>query len=349
MTILTVPPDVDLEYWSDEEPGILRRGRKRFRYEDQKTGELVRDSESLARIRALAIPPAWTDVWIAPHPKAHIQATGRDAKGRKQYRYHPDWSAHRSSVKFDQLRSFGHALGPLRSQIDQDLSRRDLSHDRVVALVIALLDLTAVRIGSEAYASENGTFGLTTLRNRHAEITSGSLRLKFKTKHGKVAEVACSDRRIARVAQRCQELPGQLLFQYLTDDGEVRPVRSAEVNAYLREYTGLEVTAKTFRTWDGSVRAAELLAATEVPSSDRARRSVLVQAIEEVACGLGNTPAVCRGSYIHPRIIERWETDQLADAWRSGPARAKGGVAAPERRLLHLLELDLRRPDRRAA
>lgn len=349
MTILTVPDHVDLEYWTDDEPGIRRRGQKRFRYIDEVTGETVRDPEVLARIRSLAVPPAWTDVWIAPDPKAHIQATGRDAKGRKQYRYHAEWSNHRARVKFDQLRGFGHALGPLRGQVDQDLSRRDLSHDRVLALIVALLDLTAVRIGSEAYANENGTFGLTTLRDRHAEITSGSLRLRFKTKHGKVAEVACNDRRIARVAKRCQELPGQQLFQYETDEGEVRPVRSAEVNAYLREATGLDVTAKTFRTWDGSVRAAELLAGIDVPGSERARRGVLAAAIEEVACGLGNTPAVCRGSYIHPRVIERWERDELADAWRSGPARAKQGVASSERRLLHVLELDYKRRGRHAA
>lgn len=288
MTILSVPDHVDLEYWTDDEPGIRRRGQKRFRYIDEVTGETVRDPEVLARIRSLAVPPAWTDVWIAPDPKAHIQATGRDAKGRKQYRYHAEWSNHRARVKFDQLRGFGHALGPLRGQVDQDLSRRDLSHDRVLALIVALLDLTAVRIGSEAYANENGTFGLTTLRDRHAEITSGSLRLRFKTKHGKVAEVACNDRRIARVAKRCQELPGQQLFQYETDEGEV-------------------------------------------------------------ACGLGNTPAVCRGSYIHPRVIERWERDELADAWRSGPARAKQGVASSERRLLHVLELDYKRRGRHAA
>jgi DNA topoisomerase I len=349
VTILTVPAHVDLEYCTDDEPGIRRRGRTRFRYDDEATGEPVRDPEVLARIKALAIPPAWTDVWIATDPRAHIQATGRDARGRKQYRYHADWHAHRNTVKFDQLRDFGHALGPLRSQVDEDLSRRDLSHERVVALVIALLDLTAVRIGSEAYASENGTFGLTTLRNRHAEITSGSLRLRFKAKHGKVAEVACTDRRIARVAKQCQELPGQLLFQYLDDDGQVRPVRSAEVNAYLREVTGIDVTAKTFRTWEGSVRAAELLAGIEVPDSDRLRRRVLTEAVNEVADGLGNTAAVCRGSYIHPRVIERWEHDELADAWSSGPSRAKGGVAASERRMLHLLELDVRRRDRRAA
>lgn len=349
VAITDLAPSLNLEYCTDAEPGILRRGRKRFRYEDEATGDPVRDSKVLDRIRSLAVPPAWTDVWVAADDRGHLQATGRDAKGRKQYRYHPDWQEHRNSVKFDQLRDFGHVLGQLRAQVDEDLSGRALSHDRIVALMVAILDLTAVRIGSEAYASENGTFGLTTLRDRHADITSGSLKLRFKTKHGKVAEVSCADRRIARVAKRCQDLPGQQLFQYVDDDGEIRPVRSADVNDYLREITGIDATAKTFRTWEGSVRAAELLAAVEVPSTDRARRQALAEVIEEVADCLGNTPAVCRGSYVHPRIIERWESDELADAWGAGPSRAKEGVASSERRFLHVLELDLPKRARRAA
>jgi DNA topoisomerase I len=341
--------DLALEYISDAEPGIRRRGRKRFRYEDELTGGPVTDPELLARIRSLAIPPAWTDVWISPDPKGHIQATGRDAKGRKQYRYHPDWHAHRNSVKYEQLLDFGHALGDLRARVDEDLSRRDLSNERVVALVIALLDLTAVRIGSEEYARDNKTFGLTTLRARHAQITSGSLNLRFKAKHGKITTVSCANGRIARVAKRCQDLPGQLLFQYVDDDGEVRPVRSADVNDYLREVTGIEATAKTFRTWEGSVKAGELLAATEVPSSQRGRQRALNDAIGEVAGCLGNTVAVCRSSYVHPRVVERWEHDELAELWAAGPSRAKGGVEAAERKLLHLLEADRPARQRRPA
>jgi DNA topoisomerase I len=337
-----------LEYISDADPGIRRRGRSRFRYEDEATGDPIRDPETLARISSLAIPPAWTDVWISPDARGHIQATGRDAKGRKQYRYHPGWQAHRNSVKFGQLRDFGHALGPLRARVDDDLSRRDLSQERVVALIVALLDLTAVRIGSEAYARENKTYGLTTLRARHATITSGALHLRFTAKHGKIATVSCANGRIARIARRCQELPGQLLFQYLDDGAEVRPVRSADVNDYLKEATGIDATAKTFRTWEGSVRAGELLAATDVPTSERGRQRVLKEAIGEVAADLHNTVAVCRSAYIHPRIIERWERDELADVWAAGPTRARGGVASSERRLLHLLELDLTSQDRRA-
>jgi DNA topoisomerase-1 len=343
------PPPPSLEYVSDADPGIRRLGRVRFRYEDEATGDPVRDRPTLDRIRSLAVPPAWASVWITPLPNGHIQATGRDAKGRKQYRYHPDWQAHRSTVKFDQLVDFGHALPDLRDRVDEDLSRRDLGLERVVALVVALLDLTAVRIGTETYAKENRTYGLTTLRARHATITSGALHLRFTGKHGKLHTISCADPRLARVAKRCQELPGQQLFQYVGDDDEPRPVRSSDVNDYLRGATGLEATAKTFRTWEGSVQAAQLLAVTEVPSSERARQRVLKDAIGEVAACLNNTVAVCRGSYVHPRIIERWERDELADLWSAGPSRARRGVDATERRLLHVLEADRPRRARRAA
>jgi len=341
------PPS--LEYVTDADPGIRRHGRVRFRYEDEATGDPVRDRPTLDRIRTLAVPPAWTSVWISPVPNGHIQATGRDAKGRKQYRYHAAWQAHRSTAKFDQLLDFGHALSTLRSRVDEDLGRRDLGLERVVALVVALLDLTAVRIGTESYAKENKTFGLTTLRARHATITSGSVHLRFTGKHGKLHTVSCADPRLARVAKRCQELPGQQLFQYLADDDEPRPVRSSDVNDYLREVTGIDATAKTFRTWEGSVQAAELLAATDVPSSERGRQRVLKEAIGEVAACLNNTITVCRTSYVHPRIVERWERDELADLWDAGPSRAKGGVDSTERRLLHVLAADLPRRGRRAA
>ena len=336
-----------LEYVTDEDPGIRRLGRVRFRYLDEATGDPVRDRDTLGRIRSLAVPPAWTNVWITPLPHGHIQATGRDAKGRKQYRYHPDWQSHRNSLKYDQLLDFGHALSHLRAQVDHHHGRRDLAQERVVALVVALLDLTAVRIGTESYAKENKTYGLTTLRARHATITSGGVHLRFAGKHGKLTTVSCADARLARVAKRCQELPGQLLFQYEDDDGEIRPVRSADVNEYLRAATGIDATAKTFRTWEGSVQAAELLATTEVPHAERTRQRVLKEAIGEVAACLNNTVAVCRSSYVHPRIIERWERDELADVWEAGPRRAKAGVDAPERRLLHVLEADRPRRERR--
>lgn len=337
-----------LRYLSDDEPGIRRTGRSRFRYLDP-DGEPVTDPEVLARIRTLAIPPAWTDVWISPHPSGHIQATGRDAKGRKQYRYHPRWSEHRSQVKFDQLRAFGHSLPELRSRIDHDLSERGLGHDRVVALVVSLLDLTGCRVGSEAYAKQNKTYGLTTLRSRHARVTSGAMHLRFTAKHGKPVEISCNDPRLARIAKRVQELPGQTLFQYVDDDGTPRPVRAEDINEYLRDATGLDVTAKTFRTWEGSVQAASRLAEIEPPGSERARQATLKETIGEVAEILGNTVAVARSSYVHPRVIELWEADELARRWASGPRRAKADVSAEERRFLHVLELDLPRRERQAA
>lgn len=342
----TAPAAPRLRYLTDDEPGIRRLGRTRFRYVDA-DGHAVTDPETLARIRALAIPPAWTDVWISPAPNGHIQATGRDAKGRKQYRYHARWSEHRSTTKFDQLRDFGHALPRLRATVDEDLSERGIGQDRVVALVVSLLDITGCRVGSEAYARDNRTYGLTTLRNRHARITSGAMHLRFTGKHGTAFEVSCNDPRLARLAKRCQELPGQMLFQYQDEDGDIRPVRADDINDYLRRATDLDVTAKSFRTWEGSVQAASLLASTEVPGSERARRSTLKEAIEHVASGLGNTVAVCRASYVHPRVVELWEVDELADRWDSGPRRGKAGVSTEERRFLHTIELDLPRRERR--
>ncbi|QGG95024.1 DNA topoisomerase IB [Actinomarinicola tropica] len=344
--MLDTPPR--LRYVTDEEPGLRRTGRTRFRYVDPE-GRRVDDAETIARVTALAIPPAWTDVWISPHPNGHIQATGRDAKGRKQYRYHPRWSEHRAQVKFDQLRDFGHALPTLRARIDEDLSERGLGQDRVVALVVSLLDLTGCRVGSEVYAKQNKTYGITTLRSRHARVTSGAMHMRFTGKHGKVFEISCNDPRLARIAKRCQELPGQTLFQYLDDDGAPRPVRAEDINEYLQQATGLEITAKTFRTWEGSVQAATLLAGIEVPTSERARQSTLKDAIGEVADVLGNTVAVCRSSYVHPRVVELWEADELADRWASGPRRGKADVSTEERRFLHVLELDLPRHERRAA
>ena len=341
------PPS--LRYVTDEQPGILRRGRTRVRYLDEQTGSAITDADLRSRIDALAIPPAWTDVWICPDPRGHIQATGRDAKGRKQYRYHPRWQEHRNTAKFDQLREFGHALAGLRAQVDEDLGDRGLGQDRVVALLVSLLDVTACRVGSEAYARDNKTYGLTTLRDRHVRITSGAVHLRFKGKHDKLFEISCDDPRLARVAKRCQELPGQLLFKYVDDDGEVRPVRADDINDYLRRVTGLDLTAKTFRTWEASVQAGTLLSSTEVPSSERRRQSTLKELIGHVADQLGNTVAVCRSSYVHPRLIELWEADELADRWESGPVRAKAQVAREERRFLHVLELDRPRRDRRAA
>lgn len=327
----------DLVFCSDDEPGIQRLGQKRFRYVDQATGAPVRHRRTLERIRALAVPPAWRQVWICPLPNGHLQATGRDDRERKQYRYHAEFRRRREAEKFADLVPFGEALGPLRAAIEDDLALPGWSQDRVVALTIALLDGTALRIGNEQYARDNGTFGLTTLRNRHAIVDGHGARLKFVGKHDHRYDLAVEDPVLARLVRRCRQLPGQLLLQWIDDDGEPRPIRSNDVNDRLRTITGLDVTAKAFRTWAASVQAARLLADAEPPASERAARSTVLAAVDEVADVLGNTRAVCRASYVHPAIPAAYASGQLADWWRDGPTRAAARLAADERRLLGVL------------
>ena len=257
-----------LVHVSDDEPGIERRGTSTFRYVRQSSRAAVRDERELARIRGLAIPPAWTDVWICADPEGHIQATGRDARGRKQYRYHPAFRRRRERRKFEQLIPFGESLGSLRTAVDGDLRRHDLSRERVVAAVVSLLDCTCVRLGNEAYARTNRSFGLSTLRCKHVDVDGTRLEMRFVSKGGKWAEVSCCDARLARVVRRCQELPGQLLFQY-EQDGTVCPISSTDVNDYIREASEFDATAKTFRTWGATRMAAEMLAAIDAPQSQR--------------------------------------------------------------------------------
>jgi DNA topoisomerase I len=326
-----------LRFVDDAEPGIRRTGTKRFAYRSDTSGRAVRDKAQLERFRTLAIPPAWTDVWICADPDGHLQATGRDARGRKQYRYHPDFRAQQEEMKFDQLVPFGNALGGLRGKIDEDLGLTGLPLERVVAVVLGLLDKTAARVGNEGYAAENSTFGLTTLRDRHATFDCNTLRLRYAGKGGKRHDVRCTDARLARLVRRCQELPGQLLFQYLDDDDTPRAVGSQAVNDYLREATGLDVTAKTFRTWGGTVLAATGLAALPPPETAKERTEGLRIVLEEVSDHLGNTLPVCRASYVHPRVIETFEDGSLPRRWSAGPKRAAGGLTADERRLLRLL------------
>jgi DNA topoisomerase-1 len=325
-----------LVFGYDDVPGIRRRGQRRVRYEDEATGKVVTDPETLERIKHLAVPPAWTDVWISADANAHLQATGRDAKGRKQYRYHVEFRAERETTKFGQLIGFGHALGAIRARVDDDLARTGLPRERVVALVVRLLEETYIRVGNEEYAKTNDSYGLTTLRDHHADIDGGRLHLEFRAKSGKMRALTLADRRMARLVKRCQDLPGQVLFQYVEDD-EVRAVHSSDVNEYLREATGLDVTAKTFRTWGGTVLAAGTLALAEEQGLEP-RKAVLKETIVQVSQRLGNTPAVCRRSYIHPRVMEAYEAGELLPAWRSGPARPGYGLAVEERRLLAVLE-----------
>jgi DNA topoisomerase-1 len=331
---------------SSDEPGIRRHGRQRFSYVREHDGSPVRDRRTLARIEALVIPPAWTDVWICGDAAGHIQATGRDARGRKQYRYHERYRAQREQAKFADLVPFGEALPDLRRAVEVDLRARGLPRERVLALVIALLDRSALRIGNHDYARANGTFGLTTLRSRHATVDGSAVRFRFVGKGGKVQESEVVDRRLAGLVRRCQALPGQLLFRWQCEDEELHPVHSHDVNDRLRELTGLDVTAKTFRTWWASVDAARLLAERDLaedrngstrPPSKAVRNRAVVAAVDEVAERLGNTRSVARASYVHPRVIEAFEDGRLGDWWDAGPSRSTKWLDAEERKLLHVL------------
>ncbi len=323
---------------SDAQPGIRRqRARSGFIY-TKPDGRVIHESRELQRIRSLAIPPAWRDVWICPSPRGYLQATGRDARGRKQYRYHPDWRAARDEHKFSRMADFGAALPALREHIDSDLRSGALSRRRVLAAVVRLLDRTMIRVGNEEYARENHSYGLTTLRNEHVEVSSGVLRFKFHAKSGKECSLTLSDRRTARVVRRCQELPGRLLFEYVDEDGRSRSVESGDVNAYLHEVMGAMFTAKDFRTWGGTVVALErLLELGPAPNAARSRRNV-VDAVKRAAEYLSNTPAVCRSSYIHPAVIEAYDAGRLSALSVRRPGEpTPAGMSDAEGRLLRLL------------
>ena len=326
-----------LVHVSDDEPGIERHGRARFNYVRQTNRKPVRSGRDLERIKALAIPPAWTDVWICADPNGHIQATGRDARGRKQYRYHEAYRRRRERRKFDQLVPFGESLPELRAAVDRDLRRGQLGRERVLAAVVSLLELTYVRVGNEAYARDNHSYGLTTLKCSHVDVEGSQLNMHFRGKGGKWIDVSCCDARLARVVRRCQELPGQQLFQYEDDERAVAHITSTDVNDYLREIIGLDATAKTFRTWGATLMAAEHLAALDPPESEREATRAANEVLRDVAATLGNTLAVCRASYVHPVVLESFERGALHDAWHKGPARARNRVTASERRLLRVL------------
>jgi DNA topoisomerase I len=300
-----------LVYVSDEEPGIRRRRAGRgFSYLGP-DGRVLRDRHELERIHRLAIPPAWTEVWICAEARGHIQATGRDAKGRKQYRYHARWEAVRDTHKYERILEFGRVLPELRRRISQDMGRRGLVREKVLATVVHLLDVTLIRVGNASYAKENRSYGLTTLRDRHVEINGSGLRFDFKGKGGKVWRLRISDRRVARIVRSCQELPGQQLFQYLDGEGQRHRVDSADVNAYLREVTGQGFTAKDFRTWAGTVIAAMALAEVETFDTQAAAKRNLRRAIERVATRLGNTPTICRKCYVHPEVVNGFLDGEL--------------------------------------
>ncbi|MCJ2079762.1 DNA topoisomerase IB [Methylobacterium sp. J-090] len=296
--------EAGLAYVDDATPGLTRRrSGTGFSYRDPK-GAPVRDAKTLARIRALAIPPAYTDVWICARANGHIQATGRDAKGRKQYRYHEGFRAARDQTKFEHIMTFADVLPGLRARVDADMGKAGLPREKVLATVVHLLETTLIRVGNDDYARTNKSFGLTTLRDRHARIAGSALTFRFKGKSGKTWDLGVKDRRVARIVKACQDLPGQELFQYRDADGTVRDVTSADVNAYLRAITGQPITAKDFRTWAGTVLAALALQEFEAFDSAAAAKKNLRTAIESVASRLGNTPTICRKCYIHPQVLD---------------------------------------------
>jgi DNA topoisomerase I len=292
-----------LSYVSDDEKGLRReRAGNSFRYV-KANGDPVADEATLERIRKLAIPPAWTDVWICPKANGHLQATGRDARGRKQYRYHPQFREVRESTKYEHMLEFARALPSIRGKLAEHMALRGLPREKVLATIVHLLETTLIRVGNEDYAKENKSYGLTTLRNPHVSVEGTELRFRFKGKSGKSWRLQLKDRRVAKIVRACQELPGQKLFEYLDENGEPKEVTSSDVNAYLKEITGREVTAKDFRTWAGTVLAALALREFERADSQATTKKNLRAAIEQVAQRLGNTPAICRKCYVHPEVL----------------------------------------------
>lgn len=323
-----------LRYVSDTMPGIRRQARgDTFTYATDK-GEPITDPDEVQRIKRLAIPPAWTDVWICPRPNGHLQATGRDARGRKQYRYHSRWREVRDDAKYGRLLAFGEMLPQIRARTAQDLGLPGVPRARVLAAVVAFLEATLIRVGNEEYARTNDSFGLTTIRNEHVEVNGTEIRFDFRGKSGKVHSIATRDRRLANIVRRCQDLPGQDLFGYIDDDGNHQDVTSGDVNDYLREITGQDFTAKDFRTWSGTVLAAATLRDMDTAETEAAARRNIVEAVKIVAHRLGNTPAVCRKCYVHPAVFQAYAAGDLPGYF----ADATGGeLAADESAVISLL------------
>lgn len=344
--------EIGLTYVNDADPGIVRKARgKSFSY-ILPSGGSVKDPRTKARIKKLAIPPAWTDVWICPTASGHIQATGRDARGRKQYRYHTEWQKSRSDTKFDKMLTFAKVLPTIRKRVRRHMGRKRLDREKVLATVVTLLERTLIRVGNKEYARTNGSFGLTTLQDRHVTFSKGETRFRFRGKTGKMWRLALTDRRIARIVRDCQDLPGQHLFQYESEDG-VRAVTSENVNEYLREISGENISAKDFRTWSGTVLAAVALAEFEAVDGDAAAKRNVRQAIENVAGRLGNTPTICRKCYIHPEILQCYLDGQLVKLLKSRIerelTRKLGELLPAEAATLALLHRRLSAPKRRAA
>lgn len=345
-----------LRYVSDLSSGIRRvRSGRGFRYQDA-DGRSVRDATVLGRIRSLAIPPAWRDVRVCPSVNGHIQAIGRDQKGRKQYRYHPRWREVRDQAKYERMLAFGRALPTIRAQVEKDLALPDLPRDKVIATVVRLLEATLIRVGNEEYARRNRSYGLTTMRDKHVDISGSHIEFRFRGKSGKTHSVGLDDRRLSRIVKRCQDLPGEELFQYEDASGETHSVGSADVNDYLRRTAGQDFTAKDFRTWAGTVLAAWALAERRAFKSRTEARRNIVSAIERVAGRLGNTVAICRKCYVHPAVVDSYLDGTLV---RGLAARVRGELGRNESLsreeaavlglLLRRLSLESRRRAPRAA
>jgi len=303
-----------LRYVSDDRPGIRRKRRgKGFIYLDT-DGRVIHDVAILQRIRALVIPPAWEDVWICPSPNGHIQATARDGKGRKQYRYHPRWREVRDETKYGRLLEFARVLPKLRRRVKTDLQLPNMPREKILATIVRLLETTFIRIGNQEYARMNKSFGLTTMRTRHVDVNGSTLKFRFRGKSGKMHAITLTDPKVAKIIKRCQDLPGQELFQYIAATGEMQTITSADVNQYLREITAQDFTAKDFRTWAGTVLAACALVEYETVESETQAKKNIVAAIAAVAAQLGNTPAVCRKCYVHPSVLEAYLERELPDS-----------------------------------
>lgn len=346
--------EAGLRFVSDQDKGLTRsKPRKLWRY-SKPDGTIVKDNKTLDRIRLLAIPPAWTDVWISPFGNGHIQATGRDAKGRKQYIYHTDWTAARDQVKYHRLLKFAKNLPRIRRAVRRDIDKRGLGREKVLATVVQLLETTLIRVGNQEYARNNQSFGLSTLQDKHVSFSGSDVRFKFRGKTGKEWRLKISDRRVARVVKSCQDLPGQHLFQYEDEAGDIRQVTSSDVNDYLRKVAKADVTAKDFRTWAGTVLAAMALKEFDAVDSDAAAKRNVKAAIVAVATRLGNTPTICRKCYVHPEVLECYLEGNLLKTLRQKVKRelksSLSALPAAEAATLALLHARLSRqkPRRRA-
>ena len=332
-----------LRYVSDQQPGLTRRRAGEAFVFLHASGKPVRASATLQRIRKLAIPPAYTDVWICADTRGHLQATGRDARGRKQYRYHAEWRALRDAAKYDRLGAFADRLPTLRAQVGADLALEGLPRRKVVAALVRLLQVSLIRVGNEEYSRSNGSYGLTTLRNRHVRVRGEKLHFDFRGKSGKFHSIQLNDRRLARIVRQCQELPGQRLFQFRDADGAVQSIASEDVNAYIRAYAGEEFSAKDFRTWAGTLLTARALCtAAASAADDGACKAQVVAAIAQVAAQLGNTPSVCRNCYIHPAVLEAYEAGTLSLP-RAPRSQSVTHLSAQERSLRRLLRIHEKR------